>query len=205
MGHSRIEDKGELTREIGGDYPVSYHVDMGQYGYSNNRPLFTWGALPCLIIVVHNIASDRGCLSHKSHDSMNQAKLYHDAEAATRKMLSACGNPYESEIYLLAGQAFIPGSHYATQNPQNVDIATYMQQQLGVHHHVKNFLHHALGQILYWPERRKVYFVSDDERTEIQNRMVDGSNAPLWVRLTPVGALRISNSTVEGYPVSIQN
>lgn len=181
MAHLRVHDQGVLTNHVNGNFPVCYFVNQGEYGRSQGLPLFTWGALPCMNVVVHNRAASRGCLAHVSHNSLNQTTLFTNAYAAVQTMLAAAGNPAAADIYLFAGQAWITGSTYVTSGRQGQDFDRYLAARLP-QHYVWNGLHAAMGQILYWPANDAVYFVSDQERTSLQGTMVTYSNLGLLAR-----------------------
>jgi hypothetical protein len=173
MANLTVKDQGSLTTALGAAaFPVCYHVDQGQYGHSAGPPLFTWGALPCMNVVVHNRAARRGCLAHVWNSSTDGTVLFQRAEAAIQTMLTAAGNPAAADIHLFAGQAFIANSMYQTTNRKAHDVDTYLQGRFPTHH-FWNGLHHALGQVLYWPANDVVYFLSDAERGSLQATMVN--------------------------------
>lgn len=167
-----VKDQGQLTVDVDGVCPVCYKVDMEQYGHSSGPPLFTWGALPCMNVVVHNRASSRGCLAHVWNSTLDGIELYDKAHAAVDKMLVAAGKPAAADIYLFAGQAFIANSTYQTTNKRKEDVDRFLARKYESHY-VWNGLHHAMGQVLYWPAKNVVYFVSDAERSSLQDTMVE--------------------------------
>lgn len=183
MANLTVRDQGALTTAVGaGAFPVCYFVNQGEYGHSAAPPLFTWGALPCMNVVVHNRAARRGCLAHVWNSSTDGTVLFQRAEAAVTTMLAAAGAPAAADIYLFAGQAFIANSVYQTTNRKTQDVDVYLQGRFPTHY-FWNGLHHALGQVLYWPANDVVYFLSDAERTSLQATMVTYSNLNAIQRL----------------------
>jgi hypothetical protein len=183
MANLTVRDQGALTTAIGAAaFPVCYHVNQAEYGHSAGPPLFTWGALPCMNVVVHNRAASRGCLAHLWNSSTDGAVLYQRAAASVQTMLTAAGNPAAADIYLFAGQAFIANSTYQVTHKQAHDVDHYLRAQFPAHN-VWNGLHHALGQVLYWPANDVVYFLSDAERGSLQATMVNYANLNAIQRL----------------------
>ncbi|HEX5869803.1 MAG TPA: hypothetical protein VFY65_05300 [Longimicrobium sp.] len=172
MANLMIRDQGVLNTDVNGAFPVCYQIGMDYYGHSKGPPLFTWGALPCMNVVVHNRGASRGCLTHVWNSSTDGAVLYEKAATAVQKMLTEAGNPAAADIYLFAGQAFIANSDYQLSKKQSKDVDEYLKPRFKTHY-FWNGLHHAMGQVLYWPAKDTVYFLSDSERTSLQHTMVN--------------------------------
>jgi hypothetical protein len=172
MAELNVKDQGVLTTDVNGAFPVCYHIGIDAYGHSKGPPLFTWGALPCMNVVVHNRAASRGCLAHVWNSSTDGAVLYQKAADVVQKLLTAAGDPAKADIYLFAGQAFVAGSAYQLSKKQDVDVDVFLKDRFSTHF-FWNGLHQAMGQVLYWPEKNVVYFVSDAELRSLQGTMVD--------------------------------
>lgn len=106
-----------------------YQVDMDEWGYSNNRPLATIGAGPCLNVVVH--AGSTGCLAHIWNSSLNQTELYHKACFTIRNMIHSIGVLNDLDIWLGAGWAFGPNADWVPEEKAALDFPVYLRAFLG--------------------------------------------------------------------------
>jgi hypothetical protein len=88
---------------------VYYQVTMDEYGYSTGQPLYTTGAAPCLIVVIHETHRKIGCLAHVH----NQVSLFPAVQAyvmlkSVEAMMATLGSSSNVNVYLAAGSAFGP-------------------------------------------------------------------------------------------------
>lgn len=101
-----------------------YSIDMDEWGYSNNLPLATVGAGPCLNVVVH--AGNVGCLTHIWNSSLNQTELYHKACFTIRDMIHCIGSLINLDIWLGAGWAFGPNEKFVPYEKAALDFPVYL-------------------------------------------------------------------------------
>ena len=85
-----------------------YQVTMDEYGYSTGQPLYTTGAAPCLIVVIHETHRKIGCLAHVHNQvSLFPAVLAYVMLKSVEAMMATLGSS-KVNVYLAAGSAFGP-------------------------------------------------------------------------------------------------
>ncbi|HEY0060779.1 MAG TPA: hypothetical protein VGC21_01585 [Telluria sp.] len=147
-----------------------YQVDMDEWAYSANTALATWGAGPCLNVVVH--AGAQGCLSHIWNSSLNQTELYHKACFTIRDMIHNMGIFHGLEIWLGAGHAFGPDEYLVPEEKAALDFPVYLTAFLGeVGCQGLSIIDNRTdrrwptdwnpGDIAYSPPTGKIYLISD--------------------------------------------
>ena len=73
-------------------------VDMGAFKVSTARPLYTYGAGPCMNVVVHNETSDVGGLAHIAYGGMtaevdiNEKTRFDKANMVIQTMVNQTGS-----------------------------------------------------------------------------------------------------------------
>lgn len=150
----------------------THYVGMDVWGYSSSFPLATTGAGPCLNIVIHNRATNAGCLAHVAHTSTNQAELFMKALDAILIMalkLKVGATPFD--IWFGSGWAYAPGgSGYTPTRQVNIDFVTFIEQQLAMRKYTSaeildcrtpgNVTDHDPGNVAYWPALNRVYIIT---------------------------------------------
>jgi hypothetical protein len=153
-------------------------IDMNAWGSSSEKPLATWGAGPCLNVVIHRGSS--GVLAHVGQYStvkdigypemIHRVELYHKVCFTVRDMLIH-GLHYLKgfEIWLGAGGAFVPNSFYAKENDSVLyDLPEYLKRFL-VEVGCTDFKIYDCrkqvnsGDILYNPTTGTIYMLSEQE------------------------------------------
>jgi hypothetical protein len=113
-------------------FPVQtcLEVDMDHWGYSDNQPLSTVGAGPCMNVVVHR--NNAGCLAHIWNMSTSQTELYHHACFSIKDMIdTVIGGTDNLNIWLGAGTVFRLGSKAFTHDRAIYDFGEYLENFLG--------------------------------------------------------------------------
>jgi hypothetical protein len=116
-----LEDLGPVTcvcRCGGRSQEIYYELSMDEYGYSTGQPLFTVGAGPCLIVVIHETRRKVGCLAHV-HDQLSllPAVLAWVMLKSVEAMMATIGTT-DVNVYLAAGGSFgPPNPRFVTHPP----------------------------------------------------------------------------------------
>jgi len=98
-----------LTEHLGlpNNFPMNtcLEIDVNYWGFSNNAPLSTVGALPCMNVVVHR--GNVGCLAHVWNTNVSRTENYHRACFTIQTMINdAIGHRDNLNIWLGAGTMF---------------------------------------------------------------------------------------------------
>lgn len=179
-GQCVVAQKGQLFNDILNEYPESYEIGMFQYCYSNETPLLTVGAGPCLVIVVHNPTNNSGCLAHLAPEIGGRAARYAKAVTVTKLLLRKCGNPSAANIFLIGGQAF--QSKSIINEPPGLDIKEHLEKEvIGNHIFYRKPVVAETEQVLYHPGKGKVYLLESNELQGLQKKMI-----PSYEQKSPV-------------------
>lgn len=151
--------------------PVS-DVDIDQWVFAQGSTLYTWGAGPCMNVVIHDAEHNRGCLAHISNivdigdmgnDSFVRSSLYHKACFSIWSMIrKAMPGTTSFEIWLGGGQAFSPGSKFVKTDDVNYDFPEYLIKFMGEAGVSVKVLDKRLqgSDIAYVPACNQVYDIS---------------------------------------------
>lgn len=193
-----VQPHGTLAAQVGlggGGYPQNEDVNMGEMGYSTGPALYTFGAGPCMNVVVHNTMTDEGCLAHIWNASLRLNSLWQNAAAAVRQMLQYCGGP--AEIVLAAGSAFHLGPNIFAplgQNPPAVvfgmSLTDYLFHQLTADGYAIQAIYDArhgvvpaTGELLYIPAQGEVFVLNNAEHMQVQGQTQHGLAGTLTAQL----------------------
>jgi hypothetical protein len=178
---------GKLTVSPPGSYEEAgkfqcLHVNMDYFANSNKHVLMTWGAGPCINIIVNDGNAKRGALSHIWNSSLNQKEIYDKAIGVIKEMWNAVGEPGSGEIYLFAGRAFKIGSPLVTKGMMSMDFSDYVASVFNNKHLVFDYTSTTsvgtakkpgvyTGDLAYVPIDQKVFLLDDAELSALQGNM----------------------------------
>lgn len=108
-----------------------WHVDMGEWAFTEHDVLATNGAGPCLNVVVHNSQKMTGCLSHIPHSTSKQDVLYDEACQTILQMIQKCVPEKQTfVVWIGSGWAFFPGNQYTPYQTVAQDFKDYLNNYL---------------------------------------------------------------------------
>jgi hypothetical protein len=158
---------------------------MDHYALSGQQNiLLTWGAGPCVNIVVYGPGDKAGALSHVWNSSVSQKEIYNKAKHVV-DFLGKKVNAFQSEIYLFGGRAFKTGSPFITRDPLKFDLAEYLEYEFGpggvtIYDYTsttfvgtKGDEGYYSGDIAFDPYNKSIYRLSDGELKKFQSVMTD--------------------------------
>jgi hypothetical protein len=177
MGQCNVKPTNSLVSEYGETFPAAYYVDMEQYGLSEDKPIFTYGAGPCLIIIVHNMQKKIGCLAHKGPIGNSPEILFNSIYTIIQKLLMSCGNPGRAHILLIGGKAF---TYNPKINHNTMDILSYIADKFKGNvftYFRKENDGFNPENALYDPIKEKVFLLSDNEAMSLQGSKIEENEA----------------------------
>jgi len=124
----------DLNIQYGGDGlapKACFEVAQDEWAFSDDTPLATIGAGPCMNVVVH--AGTAGCLAHIWNSSISQKEIYDKACRTIGGLIGMLKATTDIEIWLGAGSAFHLGSIFFSHPKTSAfdeDFVAYLRRYL---------------------------------------------------------------------------
>jgi hypothetical protein len=173
----------DLVRRIKSSKKNMLYVDVDEWVLSLNKdPILTWGASPCLVVIIHDMYDNIGAVAHINIRSVKalsngvqiESELYkyylYEKVYNVIKIIFDQLSPNNIQMLLCAGRGF--HGRAVRDNHEVSDLIPYLKNKL------RNFLNidifdyrYSLKRILYGTV---VYEVMDNGGTGIANLFSDG-------------------------------
>jgi hypothetical protein len=149
-------------------------VDVGVnwYAYSSELGILTYGAGPCMVVIVHDIARNTGALAHinvclTANQSFDYADkvINHMIESVQGKNLKYVN----LQILLFQGRSHYSNGYY--NHISNHDVLSNCR--------IENYLNNGIGDYLYYPKGNILYPITRNEiHWSLKKRPMSGLNYP---------------------------
>jgi hypothetical protein len=149
--------------------PDSYFVTMHQIGFSDGGALFTYGAGPCINIVVYDREKHSGCMAHVHNRSTKTEENFENVEQTIDQMLKKIKSSGNTEVYLFAGGEF------NSNLPNGTTLLQYLRTHLlnPVIYPGELIDHRGIGgALLYIPATAQIYVLGRSDVHKCQEKML---------------------------------